>query len=245
MRFFVETKDVDEQSAKILIEDEEQVNHIARALRMKVDENIDICIANESVFECRIAEIGKSIECDILCKRKLSADGIRIDLFQAIVKSNHWDYLIQKNVEFGISSITPVSTMRCVAKYEDKSEHKKIARLQKISDSASKQAFRNYIPSVNMPLSFVQMLEKIGEYDAFLVAYENEKHCFLKDVEMELKKAKKIAIFIGPEGGFESSEIDRLCEYKNVRIISLGERILRTESAGAYLLAQINYVYGN
>lgn len=245
MRFFVETHHVDEQNARIFIEDEEQVNHIARALRMKLGEKIDVCVQNKSVFECVISDIKEGIECEILSKRELEHGENRIDLFQAIVKSSHWDYLIQKNVEFGISSITPVSTIRCVAKYDEKSEHKKIARLQKISDSASKQAFRSYIPPVNMPLSFAQLSGMIGQYDLFLVAYENEKHRFLKDLETELKDAKKIGIFIGPEGGFETSEIDRLCDYKNVRIISLGERILRTESAGAYLLAQINYVYGN
>lgn len=245
MRFFVEPQYVDEANAKIFIEEEEQVNHIARALRMKSGEKIDICVQNESVFECVISDIKEGIECEILSKRELEHGENRIDLFQAIVKSNHWDYLIQKNVEFGISSITPVSTIRCVAKYDDKSEYKKIARLQKISDSASKQAFRTYIPAVNMPISFFEMLDVIGQYDVFFVAYENEKHCFLKDAEKTLQSAKKIGVFIGPEGGLEISEIEKLCNYENVRIISLGERILRTESAGAYLLAQINYILGN
>ena len=165
-------------------------------------------------------------------------------MFQGIVKSNHWDYLIQKNVEFGITSITPVSTIRCVAKYEEKSESKKMQRLQKIAESAAQQSFRDFIPEVKMPISFSELEKEIDAYDLFLVAYEKEEETSLALLKIKLEGSCKIAIFIGPEGGFEESEIKRLKQIDKVRILTLGKRILRTESAGAYLLAQLNYLLG-
>lgn len=244
MRFFVREENVDEKNNHILIDDADMVKHISKSLRMKEKEAIELCVEHKNIYDCEIVSIGKSISCKINSKRAISEEQITVDLFQGIVKANHWDYLIQKNVEFGITSITPVSTIRCVAKYEEKSEEKKMQRLQKISESAAQQSFRDFIPKVNMPMSFGELEHKIEEYDLFLVAYENEKESTLYMLEQNLKSASKIGIFIGPEGGFEESEIKRLQAWDKVKIITLGKRILRTESAGAYALAQINYALG-
>lgn len=242
MRFFVREENVDEKNLRIFIEDADMVKHIAKSLRMKEKEAIELCTEHRNIYECEIESIAKSISCKIKKKRAIQPQRAEVDLFQGIVKSNHWDYLIQKNVEFGITSITPVSTIRCVAKYEEKSEEKKRQRLQKIADSAAQQSFREFIPKVNMPINLSQLEKKIHDYDLFLVAYEKEQECALSTLNVEWNSSCKIGIFIGPEGGFEESEIKGLQEFDNVKIITLGKRILRTESAGAYLLAQLNYV---
>lgn len=244
MRFFVKEEYVDEKNHHALIEDADMVRHISKSLRMKEKEAIELCVEHKSIYDCEIESIAKSISCKIKSSRAIAEHRITLDLFQGIVKSNHWDYLIQKNVEFGITSITPVSTIRCVAKYEEKSEEKKMQRLQKIADSAAQQSFRDFIPKVNLPIDFSKLEQKINDYDLFMVAYENEKESFLSMLEKDLKSSSKIGIFIGPEGGFEESEIKRLEAFDKVRNITLGKRILRTESAGAYLLAQLNYILG-
>ena len=146
----------------------------------------------------------------------------------------------------GAAEINPVAMKRCIVKLNEKDEIKKIERWQKISEVASKQSGRNIIPKINGVTTIKEICNNMSEYDKVLVAYENEKENTLKN-ELEIlkdknKKALKIAIVIGPEGGIEPDEIEMLKE-TGARIITLGNRILRTETVALNMISIINYVF--
>ena len=169
---------------------------------------------------------------------------IQVSVFQGLPKADKMEWVIQKSVELGVYDITPVEMKRCVVKLNEKDKIKKIQRWQKISEGAAKQSGRNRIPTINSIINIHALCENIKEYDLILVAYENEKENTLKQ---ELKRIKqknneelKIAIVIGPEGGIDSEEIARLEEHQ-AKIITLGNRILRTETVALNMLSIIMY----
>ena len=153
------------------------------------------------------------------------------------------ELIIQKSVELGANAIIPVNMKRCVVKLEGKDESKKIDRWQKIAESAAKQCGRSFIPEVKHLANVKDICNLINEYDAIIVAYENEKDNTLKS---ELKKLNsenlKIGIVIGPEGGFEESDVNILRE-NGARIVTLGNRILRTETVALNVLSIVMYEF--
>ena len=154
------------------------------------------------------------------------------------------ELIIQKSVELGVNNITPVEMKRCVVKLNEKDKVKKIQRWQKISEVAAKQCGRNIIPKINNIIKINEICDIIKDFDVVLVAYENEKENHLKNEIEKLKKLGKeelkIAICIGPEGGFEEKEILDLKENK-AQIITLGNRILRTETVALNMLSILMY----
>lgn len=249
MRFYIEEKNVDELSSKIFIDSMEDIIHISKSLRMREGDGIEICVPKKNVYNCKIESISKKkIFLDIINTSDITGElPFEVDLFQGIVKSTKWDFIIQKNVEFGISKVIPVMMSRSVSKLIEEKSNKKLERWQKISNSAAKQCFRGIIPRVEAPISFSEMIEMFKDYDLILVAYENEFNIGLANIVDEVKKGSKIGIVIGTEGGISDKEIQALRDYSKehsnkVRIITLGQRILRCESAGMYLLAQLNYI---
>ena len=166
------------------------------------------------------------------------------------------ELIIQKSVELGVHDITPIEMKRCVVKLKEKDKTKKIERWQKISEVAAKQCGRNYIPKINNIENLKEISEKIKDYDAVLVAYEEEKENTLKNELKLLKKYNqekndnannekiKIAIVIGPEGGIDKEEINAL-EKNGAKIITLGKRILRTETVALNVLSIIMYELEN
>ena len=150
------------------------------------------------------------------------------------------ELIIQKAVELGVHEIIPVAMKNCVAKLEDKKAVSKIARWQEIAKSAAKQSKRSLIPTVQMPLSYKLAVQQAKELDVVLVPYENERGMqATREVMAAIKPGQSIGIFIGPEGGFDSSEIELV--RKDAQLISLGNRILRTETAGLATLAMLIY----
>ena len=150
------------------------------------------------------------------------------------------ELIIQKAVELGVHEIIPVAMKNCVAKLEDKKAASKIARWQEIAKSAAKQSKRSLIPTVQMPLSYKLAVQQAKELDVVLVPYENERGMqATREVMAAIKPGQSIGIFIGPEGGFDSSEIELV--RKDAQLISLGNRILRTETAGLATLAMLIY----
>ena len=167
---------------------------------------------------------------------------MHITLFQGIPKFEKMELIIQKNTEVGVNNIVPVIMERTVVKLDEKVASKKLDRWQKIAEIAAKQSMRDIIPNVKSIIKTKEI--DVDMYDVVLVAYENEEHNMLKaelkKLESQNKQEYNIAIVIGPEGGISEKEIELLDE-KNVKFVSLGKRILRTETAGLVMAGNILY----
>jgi 16S rRNA (uracil1498-N3)-methyltransferase len=220
----------------------DDLHHIKNVLRLKPDEKIHICNDSGTKFEATL----KSYEGDKgvfeLTKEIGSSEScVDITLFQGLPKSDKMDYIIQKTTELGVNSIIPVNMQFSIAKV-DRNNANKLARWNKIAKEAASQSGRNIIPSVLEPINFENIIENIEKYDIVLLPYENEKLCTMKEA-IRGQNYKKVAIIIGPEGGFSKVEVDLLAKHKNVKIITLGSRILRTETAGIATMAMLSYEY--
>ena len=220
---------------------DENFNHIKNVLRMKIDD--ELIVSNKekgNSFLCKISEIGDNkIVCNIIEERESTEPVVEVSLFQGIPKSDKMELIIQKNVEVGIKDIYPVEMKFCIGKIKD---NKKITRWQTIAEAAAKQSKRNIIPTIENPISFKEMAEILKEYDLALIAYENEEKTNIKKVLQQNPNAKKIAIIIGPEGGISKEEVDNLVS-NGANEVSLGKRILRTETASISMLSMIMYQY--
>ena len=167
--------------------------------------------------------------------------GTKLYLFQGLPKSDKMDLIIQKAVELGVYEIVPVVTRRTIVKLDEKKEAKKLARWQGISESAAKQAGRGRIPSVSPPVSFKDALEFAGTLDSVIIPYEKAEGMEAsRAVVKGLKNKKSVGIFIGPEGGFDTEEVDAAMESGAVPV-TLGRRILRTETAGLAVLSVLMF----
>ncbi len=170
---------------------------------------------------------------------------IKVTIFQGLPKADKMEYIIQKSVELGVYDITPVEMKRCIVKLNEKDKEKKIQRWQKIAEVAAKQCKRDIIPKINNITNVKLICNIIQNYDIILVAYEKEKERTLKS---ELKKIKEynqknIGIIIGPEGGLEEDDV-KLLEESGAKVITLGNRILRTETVALNVLSNIMYELG-
>ena len=207
-------------------------NHIKNVLRMKVGDTILIS-ANGKSDLCEIEIIDNDeIVAPIIEEDYQNTElPLQIHLFQGLPKSDKMELIVQKAVELGVYSITPIEMKRCIVKLDDKKKKSKQTRWQAISESAAKQSKRNTIPEINEIISYKAALNAAKELDLLLVPYENEDGILsTKEALAELKEAKSVGIIIGPEGGFDDAEIEAAKDAGG-RIISLGKRILRTETA--------------
>jgi len=247
-KFFVKTEQINNNDIVIIGDD---VNHIINVLRMKKTDKVQIC--NQDTGDNYNAEIvnysKNEVECKIISRiNETTESNVHITLFQGIPKFEKMELIIQKNTEVGIKSIVPVIMERTVVKLDEKIASKKLERWQKIAEIAAKQSMRDIIPQIGN----ITKLKDIDttEFDAVLVAYENEEHNMLKTELQKLERKIKsnnsseqqynIAIVIGPEGGISEKELVMLAE-KNAKFVSLGKRILRTETAGVVMAGNIIY----
>ena len=247
-KFFVSNKQIkDNTNIEIIGTD---VNHIKNVLRKTISDKIVICDKDFGQdYLCEIINIGENIQCKIIDKLEESVEAnIFVSIFQGMPKADKMELIIQKSVELGVYDITPVEMKRCVVKIKEKDRNKKIERWQKISEVAAKQSGRNYVPKINNILNVNQICEEFKNYDIVLVAYENEKESTLKEQLKMLKKKEtdnlKIAVVIGPEGGIDEKEINVFKE-NGAKIITLGKRILRTETVALNVLSNIMYELEN
>ena len=239
-KFFVEPSKI---SNGIITIDTEDVNHITRVLRMKIGDKITVCDSMGFDYTAEIFEINKSsILCNELDKIKSDTEpDLKVILFQGLPKGSKMEYIIQKTTELGISKIVPVSMSRCVSKIENKKDgDKKKERWQKISEAAAKQSGRGIVPEVTVPITFDKVLEALLECDVVFAPYECEQDNSIKNVIKGISGNKTVGFIIGPEGGFSPEEIARL-EDKGIPPVTLGKRILRTETAGEAVLAMLMY----
>lgn len=241
-KFFVEETQIEKDTIKIIGND---VNHIKNVLRLQKEEEIQIGnIVTQENYRCTIQEItAQFILCRIVQKIDTTTEAnVELHLFQGLPKADKMESIIQKTTEIGIKEITPVIMARSIVKLEDKTASKKVERWQKIAEVAAKQSKRDKIPQINLPINLAKVYEKLAEHDIVLVAYEKEEHTTLKQILKEIPKKEnaKIAIVIGPEGGMEQEEVDNLVK-QGAKVVSLGKRILRTETAPIVMSAIIIY----
>lgn len=221
------------------------MNHIKNVLRCQKGEHIEICNSETSKnYLCEINKIEKEeIECNILENLRSNVEtDIKVTIFQGLPKADKMEYIIQKSVELGAYDITPIEMKRCIVKLNEKDKEKKIQRWQKIAEVAAKQCKRDIIPKINNITNVKLICNIIQNYDIILVAYEKEKERTLKS---ELKKIKEynqknIGIIIGPEGGLDEDDV-KLLEESGAKVITLGNRILRTETVALNVLSNIMY----
>lgn len=244
-KFFVSEEEVNLEENEIVIKGQD-VNHIKNVLRLKQNEEIEIAqIQNNKKYVCSIKNLEKEmVICTILKEVFESKESnIYINILQGLPKFEKMEYIIQKCTEIGVKEFTPLEMNRCIVKLDKKTEEKKIERWQRIAEIASKQCLRDAIPKVNNVVSIKNISEIIKNYDIIFLAYENEEENTLKSEIQKLKKNVvnndiKIGIIIGPEGGIEQSE---LLQMDNVKIVSLGKRILRTETVALVISSIIMY----
>ena len=236
-RFFVEPAQVGEKEIIITGSD---VNHIKNVLRMKPEETILISSGESLEYTCYIRELKEEeIIAHIMYVQESGYElPSRLYLFQGLPKSDKMELIIQKAVELGVHEIIPVASKRAVVKLDARKEEKKRTRWQAISESAAKQSKRMYVPEVKKVMSFSQAVENAGQLDVVLVPYELAKGVGeTREIIGKIKKGQSVGIFIGPEGGFEETEVEMAVEKANAKAITLGKRILRTETAGLTVLS--------
>jgi len=240
-RFFVSPSQI--QGKQIVIQGED-VKHISKVLRLKKGDKILICNRQGIDYECIIKDMEKIITAEIISKNASIGEALtKITLFQALTKSDKMDYIIQKAVELGVHRIVPIVTERTIVKIEnEKKENSKLQRWNKISESAAKQSQRGIIPEVAAVIPLIEAFNQAEKMDLKLIPYEMEKNNHLKDLLANCT-AKSIAIFIGPEGRFEESEIN-LAKEHGIIPVTLGRRILRTETAGLVTVSIMMYEMG-
>jgi len=241
-KFFIDNNQIEDKKITIAGTD---VNHIKNVLRLQVEENIEICNKEtKQNYLCQITKITENqINCEVVDKLEVTNEPeIEVTIFQGIPKSDKMELIIQKSVELGAYSITPVEMARCVVKLNDKDKTKKIERWQKISEVAAKQCGRDVIPQINEILTIKELSQNINQYDVIIVAYEKEKVNTIKKELKQIKQngMKRIGIVIGPEGGLEEKEVETL-KSNGAKVITLGKRILRTETVALNVLSNIIY----
>lgn len=207
-------------------------NHIKNVLHLQIGEHFLVSHSACSHL-CELERYDKAtVVAKIIEKNYNDTElPIKIYLFQGLPKSDKMEFIIQKCVELGVFEIIPTKMERSIVKLDEQKGKSKQVRWQAISESAAKQSKRNIIPSISEPLKFNEALESARKLDLILVPYENHNGMLsTKDALSKIKKGSSVGIFIGPEGGFSPNEIEAL-ESLNFDTISLGKRILRTETA--------------
>ena len=238
-RFFIRQNQIDNGKISITGDD---ARHISYSLRMAVGEEVTVCDMQGVEYTCTIEgfEEGKVTLKIEESRASLNEPKIVINLYQALPKGDKLDSVIQKAVECGARSIIPFESERCIVKIKSDAEEKKTSRRQRIAEEAAKQCGRAMIPEVTPPVSFNQMLNSISDGATALLCYENEDGLTIKGAIKSLINPSEIFIIVGSEGGFSPEEAE-LAVKKGCISVSLGNRILRCETAPDFALTAIAY----
>lgn len=238
--FFVAPDQIEEDCIRITGPD---VNHMRNVLRMKNGEELLISDGTGKDYRCRVLALEKEqvlAEIESVCGESGELPS-RIWLFQGLPKSDKMELIIQKAVELGASGIVPVVTKHTVVKLDARKEDARVKRWQAIAESAAKQSRRSVMPEVSRVMTLKEAFECMDEkgFQVRLIPYENSEGMeAVKRVMDQVKPGRDVAVFIGPEGGFDESEIEMALEW-DVTPVSLGKRILRTETAGLTVLSAL------
>ena len=237
--FFIKSSQIDGELATIIGDD---ANHLKNVLRFKIGDELDICDENEKRYKTVVKEFCKdNIILHVIEQMEHTTESpINITLFQGLPKAEKMDIIIQKATELGVREIVPIEMERSVVRLYGKDNKKKFDRWNKIAYESAKQCGRQYVPVVQNIDILKNIIEKFSEYDIVLLPYEKENCRNIKQVLQNNTEIKKIAVIIGPEGGFDDKEIQVL-KLPNTETVTLGPRILRTETAGMAVLAMLSY----
>lgn len=241
--FFVDATQINISDKSVIITGND-VNHIRNVLRMRPGEEISVSNGVDGKeYRCGIV----SFDIDrVICEiRFMKENGVelpcKVYLFQGLPKADKMEWIVQKAVELGVYEIIPVAAKRCVVQLDGKKAAAKVARWQGIAKAAAKQSKRGIIPQVTEVLSFPQAVKKAYDMNVRLIPYEMAEGMEkTRQIIDSLKPGQRIAVFIGPEGGFEEAEI-REAQALGIQPVTLGKRILRTETAGMTVLSWILY----
>lgn len=238
-RFFVSKENINEEERIISIIGEDAF-HIARSLRMAVGDSLTVCDGEGRDYDCTLTKIRDDrVDCDINEAKPCPAEPpYKATVYQALVKGERLDVAIQKSVEFGASAIVPFESSRCIVRMKGEKEGSKSQRRRRIAAEAAKQCGRGIVPEVTEPMSFGDMLAEAAKCDLAIFCYEKEGERMLGTTleSLRAEPPKSVAIVVGPEGGFSHEEAER-AEKAGLSLLGLGRRILRTESAAAFVLA--------
>lgn len=240
-RFYVDKSQIQNECAVITGED---VNHIKNVLRMREGDGLLLCDGEGKTYDVTIKEMFSDRIICYVTKEDISDTELlaRITLFQGLPKKDKMEWIIQKAVELGASEIVPVQMARTIVKLEDaKKEEKKLTRWRSIAESAAKQSGRGIVPVVSPVMNYKEALAKASEFEYNMIPYEKaEDLVSSRKVVKGAVGRKSIGIFIGPEGGIAEEELALALE-KGVQPVSLGKRILRTETAGLTALSLVMF----
>ena len=239
-KFFINKNDISRGQIQLFGEDEK---HIKTVLRAREGEEVTLCDGEGMDYHCRIASLERGVLLDVLSKEVCETEPrTKITLYQGLPKADKMELIIQKCVELGIERIVAVSTERAIVKL-DKKETKKLERWQKIAEAAAKQSGRGIIPEVcQQVLKFKEAVAEAKELDGAIIPYEREQERGIREFVKGFT-GESVGIFIGPEGGFADEEI-ALAQENGIQSVTLGKRILRTETAGMTTTAIILYELG-
>lgn len=240
-RFFVD--DPGAFSDRSVVITGEDVNHVKNVLRLKENDELIVSDGRGRDYHCRISGItNEEVVADIcdICDN-FSELFTEITLFQGFPKGDKMELIIQKTVELGVTRIVPVMTKRTVVKLDDKKAKKKTERYNMIAESAAKQSGRGMIPEVTMPVSFAEAVSMAEKLDMNIIPYEEAEGVeYSRNIIKSIKGKKSLGIFIGPEGGFAREEVEKALD-AGASAITLGHRILRTETAGMAVISIIMF----
>ena len=225
------------------------VNHIKNVLRMKIGEELNVSdgISDQEIRCGIVGFTDDTVECEIRFIKEADHElPSKVYLFQGLPKADKMETIIQKNIELGVYEIVPVTMKRCVVKLDDKKASGKISRWQGIAEAAAKQSKRGVIPEIKAPMSFKEAVKYAKENcDVMLLPYElSEGMDATRDLLGSIKPGQSVAIFIGPEGGFDPEEVS-FAQNEGFEPITLGKRILRTETAGMCVMSVLMYLLEN
>lgn len=243
-QFFVEPEQIQPAGKRVYITGTD-VNHIKNVLRMRPGEEISVSNgADGKEYRCGILEMQEDV---VICELRFIKESgtelpVQVTLFQGLPKGDKMELIIQKAVELGVTAVVPVSTKRCVVKLDAKKAAAKVARWQGISEAAAKQSKRGIVPRIGDVVSFSQAIDMASAMDVRLIPYEMaEGMAHTRTLLGQIRPGQSVAVFIGPEGGFAEEEIQMAGE-RSLSAITLGKRILRTETAGMTVLAWLSYL---
>jgi 16S rRNA (uracil1498-N3)-methyltransferase len=233
----VSEHDVDD----LIVIDGADANHIAHSLRMKKGDSVTLTASDRTEYETVIADIRDSsvILRVISVSKNETEPKVFSRLFQALAKGDKMDTVIQKSVELGVGEIFPVSSSRCVVQLDPKRSDKKVERWQRIAEEAAKQCGRGIIPKVHEVISFKEAVHEMKNSDLYFLCYETSRENNPKNLFTQ-KHFDSVSFFIGPEGGIAPDELD-LAHREGIPDITLGKRILRTETAASAVLSMLLY----
>ena len=239
-RFYADDRGVNGNIAYLC---EEDARHATRVLRMREGEVCEL-FADGKRFSGEITSIGEEVEVRITGKMPSTEAKLRITLYQGLPKADKMELIVQKSVELGACAVVPVAMSRCVVQLDQKDGRKKQERWQKIAREACKQSGRCEMMQVEAPVTFKQLLARLGAHQAAIVPWEDARGYSLAKFHQEHPEITDLAIVIGPEGGMSEDEIARMKDV-NCHSVTLGPRILRTETAGLCAMSALFCLYGD